>query len=348
MKKLLLTLTLVFLLFSLVIINFTSCVSLSTTDYFTYESIIEIKDFMFDDFYSLIKKVITEEGKTLEIISDTASDNGTILCKFYESYAGDKIISNITFNITDNTCKILISDPMIQKWNYGLEFPERRLSSKKYFDEKVLWQYKRYIERLEYSINNEKKEYDRKVDNEKKEFNRMVENNNRKILNQQKVERYREIVKVNINRAKNAGSPILIYNYETRSPNSAGGVSCNIRFVNISHKRIKYIYFTVVPYNSVDDKAYSSIGNTSEITLDHTGYIDKNNIDDFSKLQLIFAGWSNVWYNSNIRYMKITKIEVVFDDNNKITMNNNMITSSIFFSEEELDSNIRQILDDGR
>jgi len=164
-----------------------------------------------------------------------------------------------------------------------------------------------------------------------------------------KLERYKEITRTNINRAKSTGSPILIYNYETRWSGYAGGVDCIIRFVNISNKRIKYLYFTVVPYNKVNDIAYSRVGNTSEITLDHTGYIEKNDIDNLDRLDLIFAGWSNVWYNSDISYMKITKIQIVFDDNSKFIMDSKMINSSIFFSEEKLDSIIiDRIFDDGR
>jgi len=163
-----------------------------------------------------------------------------------------------------------------------------------------------------------------------------------------KLEGYRKIVTENINRAKAAGSPILIYDYRTDWPNSAGGVDCIIRFVNISDKRLKYVYFTVVPYNSVDDKAYSTVGHISEVILDHTGYDEKNDIVNFSRLPLISSKWPNVWYNRNIRYMEITKIEVIFDDNSKMVMNNNMINSSVFYSEEKLDSDIRYIFDNGQ
>jgi hypothetical protein len=163
-----------------------------------------------------------------------------------------------------------------------------------------------------------------------------------------KLEASRKTVIEKINMAKNAGSPILIYDYETRWPDSSGGIDCAVNFVNISDKRLKYIYFTVVPYNNVDDKAYSTIGNTSDVTLDHTGYIEKNNIDNFVRLPLIRPRWSNVWYNNNIRYMKIVKIEVVFDDNNRIVMDGNMINSSFLSSEGKPDSDIWQLFDDGR
>jgi hypothetical protein len=46
---------------------------------------------------------------------------------------------------------------------------------------------------------------------------------------------------------------VKIIKYYTTESNSANGVSCNIIWKAISPKTIKYVHFTVVPYNDVGD-----------------------------------------------------------------------------------------------
>jgi hypothetical protein len=110
-----------------------------------------------------------------------------------------------------------------------------------------------------------------------------------------------------IDRVRSAGSPIIVMDHRTSLPNSAGGIDCFIKFINISDKRTKYLYFTVVPYNKVNDITYSTIDKKSEATLEYTGYILPDNSDR--------GIWDNVWYNPTIEYMKITEIKIIFDDN---------------------------------
>jgi hypothetical protein len=104
-----------------------------------------------------------------------------------------------------------------------------------------------------------------------------------------------------------AGLPILIIYHNTSTPNSAGGVDCHIRFVNASAKRMKYVNFTVVPYNRVDDITHSETGGQSEVTIRIVDYIQPN--------KTYYGFWENVWYNSTISYMRILAVEVIYDDN---------------------------------
>lgn len=55
--------------------------------------------------------------------------------------------------------------------------------------------------------------------------------------------------------------------------NSVGGITPVIYYRNNTQKEIKYLYFTLTPYNSVGDKAYSTIGNQSTTTLKLVGPI---------------------------------------------------------------------------
>ena len=70
---------------------------------------------------------------------------------------------------------------------------------------------------------------------------------------------------------------IEIIKYYTSSPNSAGGVDCNIIWKNLSEKTVKYARFTVVPYNKVNDRVkckYDYNGNGEKI-VEVTGPVKK-------------------------------------------------------------------------
>jgi hypothetical protein len=107
-------------------------------------------------------------------------------------------------------------------------------------------------------------------------------------------------------------TPVLVFFYYTEKLNSISGVNCSIQLMNISDKRIKYVYFTVTPYNRVDDIAYSETDRQSTTELEVVDYISPN--------ESYHAEWKDVWYNSTIAYMKIDRIRVVFDDNNTSTI----------------------------
>lgn len=66
-------------------------------------------------------------------------------------------------------------------------------------------------------------------------------------------------------------SGIKIYSAYPLSPNSAGGVDVKIYWRNDTGKTIKYITFTVTPYNAVGDQVYSEIANKSVEKLRITG-----------------------------------------------------------------------------
>lgn len=105
--------------------------------------------------------------------------------------------------------------------------------------------------------------------------------------------------------AKEQGLPIKISSFYPEAPNSAGGVSVRINYYTFSEDPIKYIVFTVTPYNSVGDTVYSEIGNRSTYRLSTTGpYYNSNNRKD--------VGWSNIWYNTTIRCIEIESIEVTY------------------------------------
>lgn len=108
---------------------------------------------------------------------------------------------------------------------------------------------------------------------------------------------------------------IEIIKYYTSSPNSAGGVDCNIIWKNLSEKTVKYVRFTVVPYNKVNDRVkgkYDYNGNGEKV-VKVTGPVKSKQIDGYGTY------WDCVWYNWTIDYMLITGIEIEYLDGSIIS-----------------------------
>ncbi|MEK6658107.1 MAG: hypothetical protein AABY36_00330, partial [Campylobacterota bacterium] len=114
-----------------------------------------------------------------------------------------------------------------------------------------------------------------------------------------------------IKKARANGMPILITAKGETRPNSAGGVDTYINFVNISNKNIKYVDVGFIPFNGVNEKVSSSIGNQSLKLLRFTGPLEQ---DKHSR-----AYWKNVWYNNSIKCSHIVSVKVIYmDDSNQI------------------------------
>lgn len=99
-------------------------------------------------------------------------------------------------------------------------------------------------------------------------------------------------------------------------PNSAGGVSLYITYVNMSDtKVIKYADFSCVPYNSVDDPVRCEIRRRSEFTARDNGPYKKGE----GNLSTNWY-WENAWYNSTITYVKLTNIRIEYMDGSTYTI----------------------------
>ncbi len=134
--------------------------------------------------------------------------------------------------------------------------------------------------------------------------------------------------------------------------NSVGGVEPIIRWRNDSGKTIKYIYFTVVPYNAVGDIVSCRISGDSTEYLQVTGPYEPYNkakasfIFQKGKRQFVYNGpdgtpqfydsngggfvkltpsdldygfdssasWDPIWYNYSVERVVITEAEVIYMD----------------------------------
>lgn len=100
--------------------------------------------------------------------------------------------------------------------------------------------------------------------------------------------------------------PNATVNNWLESPNSAGGAGVYIYFHNDTEKTIKYIYFTVIPYNAVKDQIFCSISGKSELRLSYTGPVEPN--------RRCHAFWENCWYNNTAHSVTLTQIEIEYMD----------------------------------
>ena len=89
-------------------------------------------------------------------------------------------------------------------------------------------------------------------------------------------------------------------------PDSAGGWDLQVTVKNKGSKTIKYITIPFTPYNTVGDRAYSSIGNTSTVNCNATGPIDPGKAQSF-----IFE---HLWYNISLGWIETETILITFMD----------------------------------
>jgi hypothetical protein len=121
--------------------------------------------------------------------------------------------------------------------------------------------------------------------------------------------------------------PIIIA-YTPFRPNSAGGIDVGMQFYNLSDKRIKYVYFDITPFNSVNDVTKCQITGKSTVSLQYEGFVEHG--DRISDIK-----WGTVWYNQNIKTVIISKIRIVYDDNTEYSVEDQNIIDSITIKRNE-------------
>lgn len=125
---------------------------------------------------------------------------------------------------------------------------------------------------------------------------------------------------------KAAGVPLVIAYADTEGPNSAGGVDVRINALNVSSKTIKYLRYTVVPYNAVGDRVSGTIRRRSAARIFDTGPI----APDASSPPGV---WDNVWYNSSIRCLEITRVRIEYMDGTSRTFTSRGSISNLMRSD---------------
>lgn len=110
------------------------------------------------------------------------------------------------------------------------------------------------------------------------------------------------------------------------SINFANGVDLTVQYYNASGKEIKYLEFTFVPYNAVNDAVYCTISNECEKIGKITGPIKVGSIDmpnesylySYRPIESIFsASWDAMWYNNTVSRIEISEVHITYMDNSE-------------------------------
>jgi len=107
-------------------------------------------------------------------------------------------------------------------------------------------------------------------------------------------------------RAARHNLPLVFMAYG-REPNSAGGVTVNIDFENVSTKTIKSIVFTLTPFDQDGRQVSCEVNRTCATDLTATDYFRADS-GYYSKF------WENVWYSRTIKYIRVTAVAITYLD----------------------------------
>lgn len=114
---------------------------------------------------------------------------------------------------------------------------------------------------------------------------------------------------------ENIKNSIKVTRVWTAKPNSAGGVDLYINWKNLSDKVIKYVYFTVEPYNSVNDTVTCTIRRYSEFTAQDDGPFKKGQGTSGTAYY-----WENAWYNHSIKGASLKSVRIIYMDGDSLNI----------------------------
>ena len=106
--------------------------------------------------------------------------------------------------------------------------------------------------------------------------------------------------------------------------NSVGGIGCRHDLYNATEKTIKYVTFTYLPYNQVDDIVKCQTSGKSEASGKLTGPI--------APQEKCSLEWDVLWYNPTISKVVIKEVLVQYMDGTEETIPGDQVLS--FYSPE--------------
>lgn len=109
-------------------------------------------------------------------------------------------------------------------------------------------------------------------------------------------------------------SSIKVTKVWTDTPNSAGGVDLYINWKNLSRNVVKYAYFTVVPYNSVNDMVTCTIRHYSRFTAQ----ADNGPYKKGEGTMGTYYYWENAWYNYSIKKVELKEVKLIYMDGSSL------------------------------
>jgi hypothetical protein len=106
---------------------------------------------------------------------------------------------------------------------------------------------------------------------------------------------------------------IVVVNAEiAKASEYTQGTNFNIKVLNPTDKDIKYIWFTVIGLNAVNDPVKERIKNSAMITVKGIGPIKKNAVGEYN--------WEYMWHTDIVESFKINSIKIQYMDNSVRTV----------------------------
>lgn len=113
------------------------------------------------------------------------------------------------------------------------------------------------------------------------------------------------------------GLPLSISGFGVDDINSVGGVEIMAAAINLSPKTIKYLTYDFTPYNSVGDVQRGEIRRRSKASVYTTG--------PYAQYEPIVSYWENVWYNSDIKCIVLSRVEIEYMDGTSVTFGSSQV-----------------------
>lgn len=130
-----------------------------------------------------------------------------------------------------------------------------------------------------------------------------------------------------------ARKTLRIHDKWVKDIDSVGGVDISIAWENMSPKTIKYIYFTVTPYNAVGDVVSCRITDDSTVRVYCTGPYAQYEGGYFQFDGYLFGStWENVWYRNSVDYFTIDKVEIEYMDGSNVTLSGEDLKETYFLT----------------
>lgn len=116
-----------------------------------------------------------------------------------------------------------------------------------------------------------------------------------------------------VDNCKSKGLAVLDWSYHDESDYTEG-TSAKVTIYNPTLKTIKYIWFTFVGFNAVDDKVFDNFKRSSNITVQGIGPIEPETNADYN--------FDYVWHTDLVETAKITLIKIQYMDSSIKTIKN--------------------------
>ena len=125
------------------------------------------------------------------------------------------------------------------------------------------------------------------------------------------------------------GKRLVIFGVFPDGPNSAGGSGAKIVYRYLDGRKvIKYLYFTVTPFNSVGDPVADRISGKSQRRLTVTGPLEAAPLDKKEFHEESF--WDPIWYDNSLSCLRLDKVDVQYIDGSTETFSGKKLQDAIF------------------